>query len=87
MGKYINTIDGIPLPAKGKAEAIAQLVPGTYKIEEPTEWEEDIVCVVNNQIFDAAGYAYDPGELDAFKYPTPRQRTWLHVPNAKLYAK
>lgn len=87
MGKYINAINGIALPAKGKAGAIKQLIPGTFEIEEPSAWEEDIVCVVNNQIFDAAGYAYDAGELDAFKYPTPRQRTWLHVPNAKQYAK
>lgn len=86
MGKYINNINDVPLPEKGKAKAIIDLVPGAQEIEQPSQWHEGIVCVVYNARFEAAGYAYDAGELEHFKYPDGRMRTWLHVPDAKLYA-
>lgn len=88
MGKYINKINAVTLPAKNKAKFILENVPGSFVLEHaPAIWVDEIVCVVENFLFDAAGYVFDESELDAFKRPTPRPITWLHVPNAKEYAK
>lgn len=47
MGKYVNiTSTGIPLPSKGKAQALVE--DGAIVIPEPEEWREGIICVVDN---------------------------------------
>ncbi len=54
MGRYINqNSKGESLPANGKAKAL--IADGAKVIPQPTEFEEDIVCVVENGMFDAAG--------------------------------
>lgn len=87
MGYYINEINGEEAPNKGKADFIlaraydAQLLPAP-----PTEWQEGLVCIVDNGVFDAAGYAYDENEMQAFLRPDSgkqRPRQWLLVPEAK----
>ncbi len=35
------------------------------------------VCVVENEMFDAAGVAFSQEEFDAFIAPDPRHKTWL----------
>lgn len=90
MGKYLNEIKGTPLPTRGKAAAILELLPEAKEIPEPVQWVEGIVCVVENRTyfanFDAAGYAYDAQELMEFQKPhDTRKKTWLIVPNAKNY--
>lgn len=88
MGMYINAINGLPAPATGKVDFLLTNAPGTIILSAPPEeWRNDLVCVVDNGLFDAAGYAYDANEMEAFKYPNNRPKTWLMVPNAKNYAK
>jgi len=85
MGFYINQINGVDAPRKGKAEFIAANT-NTLFIEPPTEWREGLVCVIDNGVFDAAGYAYDEDEMRVFLSPDhnrPRPRQWLLVPEAK----
>lgn len=86
MGYYINKINDQRLPDKGKADFILKNIPGSKTISEPDVFKDDIVCVVYNRHFDAAGYAYDSDEMNAFKYPDGRNKTWMIVPNAKKYA-
>lgn len=88
MGKYINnTSDGKELSALGKASALisdgAELL-----VYEPKEWEEGLVCVVANGPFDAAAYAYNKAEMEAFQDPSDeRPKVWLRHPRAKELAK
>lgn len=87
MGRYINEIGGNPLPRTGKATAILSVNPEARRIPEPTEWSDDLVCVIENGIFDAAGYAFSPEQMQAFKEPCGRRKTWLLVPGAAELAK
>jgi hypothetical protein len=81
MGYYINEDSkGNLLPQTGKAQALindgAVITNNTFK--------ENLVCVVENSVFDAAGYAYDEREFEVFNHPDdPRQRTWLVYSHAK----
>jgi hypothetical protein len=36
-----------------------------------------LVCVIDNGLFEAAGWAYDESEFMAFAYPDGRPRRWL----------
>lgn len=87
MGLYINKDSkGNLLPTTGKAFALQR--DGAAIIPEPKQWDEGIICVVDNGFFDAAGYCFNKAELEAFR-PTPsdtRKRWWLHWPLAKQLA-
>jgi hypothetical protein len=82
MGFYINRINDEILPAKGKADAL--IAHGATEIFHPIEFQENLVCVVENAFFDAAGYIFDSGEFGEFMYPDSRNRRWLIVPNAPV---
>lgn len=82
MGYYINTVNGQPLPAKFKSDSILEKVTGSRIISPPQQFQEDLVCVVNNGPFEAAAYCYNQQEMDAFLYPDGRMKTWLIVPGA-----
>lgn len=86
MGYYIN-IDskGTELPSLGKANHLIQ--DGAKQIPVPQEWQEGIVCVVDNGFFEAAGYAYDEDEMEAFRHPDGRRKIWLLYDKAKELAK
>lgn len=84
MGKYLNSINGHPLPNRRKAEAIALLVPGTETFTGTPEYQPDLVCVVSNGPFEAAGYCFSEAEYAAFTEPTDdRPKTWLRVPDVE----
>ena len=74
------------LPAKDKADVLinegSKLLP-----KAPEKWEPNLVCVLENGMFDAAGYVFDQNELEAFTFPDRRRRTWLIVPNAAVRAR
>lgn len=80
MGYYINSNSkGLPLPATGKAkELIAD--GGTLT---NVEFQDDLVCVVENGFFDAAAYIYSPSEMEEFKRADGRRKHWLIHPKAK----
>jgi hypothetical protein len=87
MGMYINNIGEKIAPRKGKADFILKEIKGAMIVPPPTIWHADLVCVVDNVAFDAAGYAYSKEEMDVFLESDGRPRQWLLVPNAKDYAK
>jgi len=82
MGYYINhTSYGEALPARGKADQLIAL--GGQKIPQPKKWVENLVCVVENGPFDAAGYIFSQRELEDFSYPDDnRRKIWIIFPNA-----
>ena len=49
-------------------------------------FEPNMVVVVNNGDFEAAGYAYDEREYNRFCRPDGRQKTYMIYPKAKQYA-
>ena len=57
------------------------------KINEPSSLSgipvnEAVICVVENGLFDAAGFCYSERELQAFAYPDGRKKTWLKMDRA-----
>lgn len=82
MGKYLNVdLNGNPLNARGKASSL--ISSGATVIPEPKSLEDypdqAVLCVVENGIFDAAAWAYSQSELEEFKRPDGRNKTWLAV--------
>lgn len=80
MGYYINT------DSKGNVlrplEFVKHLVEDGAMIVTP-EWQENLICVIENNAFDAAGYCYSENEFEHFKEEDGRHKTWLTHPLAK----
>jgi hypothetical protein len=80
MGYYIQTGKNI-----GKAEylienygAKEQLAPNSLSELSP---DSALICVVDNGLFEAAGFVYDDDELYGFTLPTDRRfKRWLTMP-------
>lgn len=88
MGIYIkDTTKGRIVNLKA-ANILAELInDGAEPIKEPKEWQDNLVCLVNNGSFGAAAYAYNEAEMDYFKQGyNGRDHVWLLYPNAKEFA-
>ena len=74
MGYYIQTD-----AAGGKAAYLVANHAAKIISEPPAVLPSDraVICVVDNGIFDAAGYCYGQRELEAFARADQRPRTWL----------
>lgn len=86
MGQYINKINGKSTGSSFTEKVEALVEAGGKLIGMPTEWQEGLVCVVNNGPFAAAAYAYDEAEMQEFKRFDHRMKQWIYLPNAKDYA-
>lgn len=74
MGKYINeTSNGTLLGARGKVQ---QLLNDGAKRTDAT-WKPNLICVIDNGLFEAAAYMYSEGEFEEFHGIEGRQKTWL----------
>ena len=77
MGYYVQTGT-----THNKANEIA-LQYGGVIIPEPTDFsqvpkDKALICVVDNNIFEAAGYCYSPEEFEVFSDPEDfRPKQWL----------
>lgn len=88
MGLYINSLpDGQQLGSVNKADKILASIPGSIEIPAPTEFLENLVCVVDNGIFEAAGYAFCENEMRVFLTHDGRPKRWLIVPGVEHLAK
>jgi hypothetical protein len=83
MGLYINKVNGIKLPIFDKVPFLKEHAGAKVMEDTPTQWEEDLVCVVENAEFDAAVYARDQMDLDRYRNSGGRPTHWLIVPGAK----
>lgn len=85
MGMYVNVDSkGNALSAQGKAR---ELISDGATIVSDDKFLDNMICVVENGFFDAAGYAFDEEEFNEFKHPDGRRKTWLVHPKAKQLAK
>lgn len=81
MGYYLNqNKHGVALPARGKAQALINT--GAEQLRGPVVFQPNLVCVVENGPFDAAGYAFSEDEMRTFLRPDGRLKTWLIVEDA-----
>lgn len=89
MGYYINkNSKGEMLPAQGKAiELLKEAKLVTPQPLHSTEWQENLVCVVENQMFDAAAYVYSVRKMEHFletkRSGDARKYTWIIHEDAK----
>lgn len=81
MGYYINNI-GTSLQEK-----VATLKSKHSATDTDSSFKQNLVCVVDNGMFAAAGYAYCEAERDHFAEQDGRKKVWLVVPNARELAK
>lgn len=67
MGYYINkTRKKEELGAGFVLKYNALKEDGAVPIARPTIWKEGLVCLINNGMFAAAGYAYNEDEMRVF---------------------
>lgn len=86
MGYYIQVPHN-----QGKAQQLVA-IHGAKIIERPINFADvpkdmAIICVVDNGPFEAAGFAYDEQEFEAFKSDFgrfQRPRTWLLMDRAEV---
>lgn len=87
MGRYINSTSQGQLGPSALSKLQGIIADGGVRIAPPTEFQENLVCVVDNGIFGAAGYAYDKDEFDCFNHPSDkRPKAWLIWDKVKEYA-
>ena len=86
MGKYINEIEEVEMGTSYESK-INTLLASKAKRVNPTEYEPNLVCVVDNGHFAAAAYAYSDSEFKAFMKFDGRPKSWFILPNASKYAK
>lgn len=79
MGFYINPVGETKESWLQKNGRRLSGVPNTYR-----DGNDIAVCLVDNGRFTAAAIAVNPRELDAFRYPDGRPKTWFFVDQHKL---
>lgn len=83
MGKYIN---GIGTTFAQKEAGLKEL--GAVEIPTPEQFEEDLVCLVDNGLFAAAAYAFSEKEMQYFREdPAGRPQKWFKLYEAAEFAK
>ena len=85
MGYYIDKIHGVFIGTTFD-EKCDGLIENGAKETNGMQFEEDLVCVVDNGLFAAAGYAYSEDEYEVFSEPDNRRKRWFIVPNASLWS-
>jgi len=85
MGKYINEDSkGNELPAIGKVKML--IADGAQRCN--IEFRDNLVCVVENDFFDAAGYVETNRDFMDFNHPyDDRPKTWLVYEHVKKLAR
>jgi len=87
MGYYVDVNSkGEGLAPQNKAQQL--IADGARVIPAPREFRTNLVCVMENGLFDAAGYAYSKAEMEEFLSPCGRRKTWLiysHAATASGY--
>lgn len=82
MGYYIDTDNNGRYLGQLKSDAIAAL-PGVEELPSaPLKFMENLVCVVDNGLFEAAGYCFSEAEFIEFRRNDGRPKRWFIVPDA-----
>lgn len=85
MGYYINhNSEGQFIGTSFKDKLSSLIKDGAIAIDDPKEFKENLVCIVDNGPFAAAAYAYSEEEMNVFLNHTNGRRTqWLSYAHAK----
>jgi hypothetical protein len=87
MGRYINRTSKGPLGTSAGEKSRGLLEDGAREISKPTKFEPNMVCVVNNGMFAAAGYMYKESEMQEFANPSDsRPKKWFIWDKVEQYA-
>lgn len=86
MGQYINVNSKGESIGTSYQDKVNNLVADGATIVSGTSYEPNLVCVVNNGSFAAAGYMYSESEYRVFSNPDGRPKTWLVHPQASELA-
>ena len=87
MGLYINKTTKNSRIGKYANTKIAEICyDGGKVIRAPREWQENLVCVVDNGEFGAALYCINEQEFQVASRPDGRPKTWIIYPNVKEVA-
>jgi hypothetical protein len=86
MGKYINNIDGTSLGASFQKKCQVLQSKGAVKVTGREYTPGNMVIVVDNGHFAAAGYAYSEDEWKVFQDTNGRPYQWYLLENAGQYA-
>jgi hypothetical protein len=87
MGKYINNTGNGPMGVSYEEKITALVQAGAEEIPTPTEFQENLVCVVNNGMFAAAAHLYEPKEMNRFLQSCGRPKKWFIWDEVAQYAK
>jgi hypothetical protein len=85
MGRYVNYIDGEHIGTTFEQKCHVLTQKGAVEVDG-TSYQKDLVCVVDNGPFAAAGYAYCEREFEEFKSPCGRRKRWFKLDNVEHYA-
>ncbi len=78
MGKYINQTSKGFVGTSANEKALSLIQDGAQAIPQPKTFIANLVCVIDNGIFGAAGYIYNEGEFRVFADPTDtRLKKWF----------
>jgi len=88
MGRYINKDSkGEFIGSTFSQKRAALIQDNAIMIPPPTKFEENLVCLVDNRFFAAAGYAYSEQEMNKLLNTNGRSFQWFDYPHAKELAK
>lgn len=88
MGKYINFTSKGALKPDFDSKCASLIEDGAVKLStQPKTFQDNLVCVVDNGMFAAAGYCYDEQEFEEFTYSKDtRTKAWFIWDKVKQYA-
>lgn len=89
MGFYIEVPDTRKHKAKLIEETLhARRITQAEAEEIVKDAQKAVICVVENDLFDAAAFCYSSDEFARFAEPSdPRRKTWLVINNRPLIEK
>lgn len=86
MGKYVNQTSKGHLGSSFEEKCQGLIEDGAVRVN-PTQFQENLVCVVDNFLFAAAGYAYNEREFREFNVKgDDRPKQWFVYEKAEQFA-
>jgi hypothetical protein len=86
MGRYINVDSKGNLMGASAEQKMNALVADGAEPTSGVRFKENLVCVVDNGYFAAAGYAYCQEEWEVFSRNDGRPKAWFVYPYADQVA-
>lgn len=85
MGYYVESNSKGHILSASFNNKVKELIEDGAKQVDGSKFEPNLICVVDNGSFAAAGYAFSEQEYEVFKHPDGRRKAWLvHPLAAKL---